>query len=96
MSPWLHLRAEGKPLQGSEGISSLFYPEAFVKQGCLGPPPLHRSSLINSLPEKSQGLAQAATCLAERKCQQEKIKRKKSKAMGDGAADLLQAPYQIN
>jgi hypothetical protein len=67
----LQFYAEGEPLQCSKCIMSLFYSEAFVKQACLEPPPLKSSSLVNSLLGKSQGLAEVATCLAERKCQQQ-------------------------
>ena len=71
-------------------------PRGICKTGMFGTTPLNSSSLVNSLLEKSQGLAEAATCLAEWKCQQEKITSKKSQAKGDGAADLFPAPYQIH
>lgn len=75
LAPYFH--AGGKPLQCSKCIISLFYPETFVKQACLEAPPLNSSSLVNSLLEKSHGLAEAATYLAEWKCQQEKNKKER-------------------
>ena len=86
-----------KTFATSKCIISLFYPEAFVKQACLEPLPLNSSALTNSLPEKSQGLAEAATCLIELKCQQEeKKKKKKARQKGDGASDLFRECYPIN
>ena len=54
-------------------------PRGICKTGMFGTTPLNSSALVNSLPEKPQGLAEAATCLTEHKCQQEKIKGKQGK-----------------
>lgn len=56
---------------------------------------IEHSALTNSLPEKSQGLAEAVTCRIEQKCQQEKKKKKQGKK-GDGASDLFQECHPIN
>lgn len=42
---------------------------------------MNSSALTNSLPEKSQGLVEAATCLIEQKCQQEGEKNQGKKEM---------------
>ena len=42
---------------------------------------IEHSALTNSLPEKSQGLAEAVTCRIEQKCQQEKKKKQGKKEM---------------
>ena len=55
---------------------------------------IEHSALTNSLPEKSQGMAEAVTCRIEQKCQQEE--KKKARKKGDGASDLFQERYPIN
>lgn len=71
-----HFHAEGKPLQSSKCIISVFHPEAFVKQACSESVPLNSSFIVNSGPGKSQGCMRpmARTRIGEQKCQQEKKK----------------------
>lgn len=58
----------GAIFAGLKGYNQPLLPRGICKTGMFGTTPLNSSSLVNSLPEEPQGLAEAATCLTEHKC----------------------------
>lgn len=58
----------GAIFAGLKGYNQPLLPRGICKTGMFGTTPLNSSSLVHSLPEEPQGLAEAATCLTEHKC----------------------------